>query len=86
VSLAGGLDVVLARARELAAAGDHRLACHLVEFAVLYDPASTEAHEVRAEVYAARSAQQVSSMARNILGHAAHASRHGKRDLAGSYD
>ena len=36
-------------------------------------------------MYAARSAEQVSSMARNILGHAAHASRQGKRDLAGDY-
>ena len=86
VTLAGGLERVLARARELAAAGDHRLACHLVEFAVLFDPSSTEAHEVRAEVYAERSGQQVSSMARNILGHAAHASRQHKRDLAGDYD
>ncbi|HWM18409.1 MAG TPA: alkyl sulfatase dimerization domain-containing protein [Ilumatobacteraceae bacterium] len=82
VELAGGLERVLTRARELAAAGDHRLACHLVEFAVLYEPASMEAHEARAEVYAARSVGQVSSMARNILGHAAHASRAGKRDLA----
>ena len=77
---------MLERARELAAAGDHRLACHLVEFAVLFEPGSAEAHQVRAEVYAARSEQQVSSMARNILGHAAHASRQGKRDLAGQYD
>ncbi len=83
VALAGGLERVLARARELAAAGDHRLACHLVEFAVLYEPGSAEAHEVRAEVYAARSGEQISSMARNILGHAAHASRAGRRDLAG---
>ena len=30
--------------------------------------------------------EQVSSMARNILGHAAHASRQGQRDLAGDYD
>ena len=85
VELAGGLERVLGRARELAAAGDHRLACHLVEFAVLYEPSSAEAHEVRAEVYAGRSQQQESSMARNILGHAAHASRQGKRDLAGDY-
>ena len=85
VTLAGGLENVLARARELAEAGDHRLACHLVEFAVLYEPGSTEAHQARAEVYDARSAQQESSMARNILGHAAHASRQGKRDLAGEY-
>jgi hypothetical protein len=58
------------------------MACHLVEFAVLYEPGSTEAHEVRAEVYGARSDVQTSSMARNILGHAAHASRRGRRDLA----
>jgi alkyl sulfatase BDS1-like metallo-beta-lactamase superfamily hydrolase len=83
VALAGGLERVLGRARELAAAGDHRLACHLVEFAVLVEPGSAEAHAVRAEVYDSRSAQQVSSMARNILGHAAHASRAGRRDLAG---
>jgi alkyl sulfatase BDS1-like metallo-beta-lactamase superfamily hydrolase len=86
VTLAGGLENVLSRARELAATGDLRLACHLVEFAVLFEPGSSEAHAVRAEVYAARSAEQVSSMARNILGHAAHASRQGKRDLAGDYD
>ena len=79
-------STVLARARELAEAGDLRLACHLVEFAVLFDPASAEAHEVRAEVYGARSAKQESSMARNILGHAAQASRQGKRDLAGRYE
>ena len=41
---------------------------------------------MRAEVYAARSAEQISSMARNILGHAAHASRQRRRDLAGRYD
>jgi alkyl sulfatase BDS1-like metallo-beta-lactamase superfamily hydrolase len=82
VTLAGGLETVLARARELAAAGNHRLACHLVEFAVLYEPGSTEAHQVRAEVYTERSQAQESSMARNILGHAAHASQRGRRDLA----
>jgi alkyl sulfatase BDS1-like metallo-beta-lactamase superfamily hydrolase len=86
VTLAGGLERVLDRARQLAAAGDHRLACHLVEFAVLFEPGSAEAHEVRAEVYAARSAEQVSSMARNILAHAAHASAQGRRDLAAEYE
>jgi alkyl sulfatase BDS1-like metallo-beta-lactamase superfamily hydrolase len=59
------------------------MACHLVEAAVLADPTSTEAHAVRAEVYDRRSAEQESSMARNILAHAAHASRAGRRDLAG---
>jgi hypothetical protein len=40
---------------------------------------------VRAEIYGARSKQQDSSMARNILNHAALASAEGKRDLAGEY-
>ena len=83
VDLAGGLDNVLARAAELQAAGELRLACHLVEFAVLAQPDSSEAHALRTSIYAARSATQVSSMARNILNHAALASAEGKRDMAG---
>jgi alkyl sulfatase BDS1-like metallo-beta-lactamase superfamily hydrolase len=86
VTLAGGLETVLQRARDLAAAGNLRMACHLVEFAVLHEPGSAEAHAVRAHVYAARSAEQVSSMARNILGHAARASEAGRRDLAATYE
>ena len=86
VTLAGGLEAVLRRARGLAAEGNLRMACHLVEFAVLHEPGSGEAHAVRAEVYAARSAEQVSSMARNILGHAARASEAGRRDLAATYE
>jgi len=86
VTLAGGLEAVLQRARDLAAAGNHRMACHLVEFAVLYEPSSAEAHAVRAEVYAARSTEQVSFMARNLLGHAARASAAGRRDLAAKYE
>jgi alkyl sulfatase BDS1-like metallo-beta-lactamase superfamily hydrolase len=95
VALAGGVDAVLARVRELQAAGDLRLACHLVEFAALAvpdaadaapaapDAAASAAHEVRADVYAARAGEQTSSMARNILNHAALASGQGRRDLAG---
>ena len=86
VALAGGLDTVLRRAAGLQREGDLRLACHLVEFAVLAEPGSAAAHELRAEVYDARAKLQVSSMARNIMGHAALASRQGKRDLAGDYD
>jgi glyoxylase-like metal-dependent hydrolase (beta-lactamase superfamily II) len=85
VALAGGVDAVLARARAIADDGDLRLACHLAEFAVLTEPASAEAHEVRAAVYERRAAEQESSMARNILRHAALASRQGRRDLAGDY-
>jgi alkyl sulfatase BDS1-like metallo-beta-lactamase superfamily hydrolase len=82
-TLAGGAMVLARRGVEVADAGDLRLACHLVEFAVLAEPRSTGVHEARAEIYAARSGEQVSSMARNILNHAALASRDGRRDLAG---
>jgi glyoxylase-like metal-dependent hydrolase (beta-lactamase superfamily II) len=85
VALAGGVDAVVARARALSTAGDHRMACHLIEFAVLAEPASALAHELRHEIYRERAALQSSSMARNILNHAAHASAQGKRDLAGDY-
>lgn len=80
VELAGGTDAVLAEARRLADGGDTRLACHLVEFAVLADPNSPSGHEARAEIYGRRAAEQESSMARNILNHAAQASRQLRRD------
>jgi hypothetical protein len=57
-----------------------------VEFAVIAQPASKAAHDLRAEIYSARSRLAVSSMERNILNHAALASREGKRDLAGDYE
>lgn len=85
IALGGGLDRVLDRVQELRAAGNLRLACHLVEYAVIAEPASKPAHALRAEVYAARAQLQESSMARNILNHAALASAQGKRDLAGDY-
>ncbi|MBF6600438.1 MAG: MBL fold metallo-hydrolase [Dehalococcoidia bacterium] len=86
VTLAGGLDRVLGRAAALAAEGNARLACHLVEFAVIAEPGSAEAHRTRATIYAARAQDEESSMSRNILNHAALASARGKRDLAGAYE
>jgi alkyl sulfatase BDS1-like metallo-beta-lactamase superfamily hydrolase len=85
VALAGGVDAVVERAHALAAAGDLRLACHLIEFAVLAEPSSSSAHLERAAIYGARSDAQESSMARNLLAHAARASGQGQRDLAGDY-
>lgn len=85
VALAGGADAVLARAEALAADGDHRMACHLVEYCALADPANADVWAVRGRIYRERSQQQTSTMARNILGHAATASEQGKRDLAGDY-
>jgi alkyl sulfatase BDS1-like metallo-beta-lactamase superfamily hydrolase len=83
VSLAGGVDNVLARATELQAQGELRLATHLIEMAVLAHPDSQSVHDLRASIYSERSATQVSSMARNILNHAALASGQMKRDMAG---
>ena len=85
VALAGGVDAVLARAAVLVEQGDPRLACHLVEYAALAAPDDPEVWTVRASVYRAHSDQHTSSMARNILGHAAQASEQHRRDLAGDY-
>jgi alkyl sulfatase BDS1-like metallo-beta-lactamase superfamily hydrolase len=85
VDLAGGVEPVLERAAKLQAEGNLRLACHLIEHAVLAMPDATAVHELRAEIYAARSKLEQSSMSRNILNHAALASKEGKRDLAGEY-
>ncbi len=85
VTLAGGVDAVLTRVQELQAAGDLRLACHLVEFAVIAEPGSSEAHALRRAIYEGRAALETSTMARNILTHAALASAQGKRDLASEH-
>ena len=69
----------------LKAEGNLRLACHAIEFVVLAAPDSQAAHALRADIYATRAALEVSSMGRNILHHAALASREGKRDLAGGW-
>jgi alkyl sulfatase BDS1-like metallo-beta-lactamase superfamily hydrolase len=84
VALAGGVTPILERARALSEQGRHALACHLVEAACHAAPDDAEVHEVRARVYRANSQSQTSSMARNILGHAALASDERRRDLASS--
>ena len=85
VELAGGVGAVIARANTLADDNNLRLACHLVEVAVLAEPTSVEAHAARTRIYEERAAGEESSMARNILRHAALASRSTKRDLAGDF-
>ena len=80
VSLAGGVARVLDRVRTLLEDGDIRLACHLVEQAVLAVPSDAHAHELRAQVYDAHAQRQTSQMARNIFRFAAASSREGKRD------
>jgi alkyl sulfatase BDS1-like metallo-beta-lactamase superfamily hydrolase len=70
-ALAGGVEALVARARELAAAADFRLACHLVEMAVGAAPDDAGAHGARAEIYAERRKRESSLMAKGIYGDAA---------------
>jgi alkyl sulfatase BDS1-like metallo-beta-lactamase superfamily hydrolase len=60
-----------ARAGQLAAEGDLRLACHLIETAVLADPENKNLHEIRAGIYQQRVKQETSLMAKGIFRHAA---------------
>lgn len=75
VRLAGGVAPLLERAGALLAAGDMRLASHLVDWAVAAEPDSKEAHAVRAAVYEARTAAESSTMSKGIFGDAARVSR-----------
>jgi alkyl sulfatase BDS1-like metallo-beta-lactamase superfamily hydrolase len=70
-SLAGGAPVLVARARVLAAASDFRLACQLIEMAVLAEPGSREVHGARFEIYRERRKAETSLMAKGIFGTAA---------------
>jgi alkyl sulfatase BDS1-like metallo-beta-lactamase superfamily hydrolase len=69
--LSGGPDVLARRATELAATGDFRLACQLVELAAQADPVSREIQGARADIYEGRRKVESSLMARGIYGFAA---------------
>ena len=74
-ALAGGAGALLRRARELAAAGDLRLACHLVDWAAAAEPESREAHAARAEIYEERSRRAPALMTKGVFNAAARESR-----------
>jgi alkyl sulfatase BDS1-like metallo-beta-lactamase superfamily hydrolase len=74
-SLTGGAGALTERATALAAAGDFRLACQLIELAVQADPADRAAQGVRADIYDARRKVESSLMAKGIYGWAARQSR-----------
>jgi alkyl sulfatase BDS1-like metallo-beta-lactamase superfamily hydrolase len=73
--LSGGADRLAARARELAAAGDLRLAGHLAQWAAAAAPDDRDVQRVRAEVFEARVAAEASTMSKGIFGAAARESR-----------
>jgi alkyl sulfatase BDS1-like metallo-beta-lactamase superfamily hydrolase len=52
--LAGGVEALVQRARELFDADDLPLACHIIEWAVQAAPKDATAHELRAEIYGRR--------------------------------
>ena len=62
-------------ARELADAGDLRLAGHVAQWAVDAAPDDPAVHRARAEVYERRVADATSTMAKGVFGWTARASR-----------
>jgi alkyl sulfatase BDS1-like metallo-beta-lactamase superfamily hydrolase len=70
-SLSGGVDALVTRAEALSQAEEFRLACHLIEMAVLAEPENRRAHGARAEIYARRRDRERSLMSRGIFGAAA---------------
>ncbi len=66
-ALAGGADALAARAVDLSAAGDHRLASQIIEFAVAAEPESATVHEARKAIYDARRKNETSLMAKGIF-------------------
>jgi len=64
--LAGGGEALIARATELSGAGDHRLACQIIEFAAAAEPESHAVHEARSQIYSARRGAETSLMAKGI--------------------
>jgi alkyl sulfatase BDS1-like metallo-beta-lactamase superfamily hydrolase len=71
VSLSGGLEHVLERAKSLLDSGNPRLAAHFVDWAVDAEPASREANAIRAAVYARLLESSTSTMSKGIYGAAA---------------
>jgi alkyl sulfatase BDS1-like metallo-beta-lactamase superfamily hydrolase len=70
-ALAGGAARIAARARELATAGDLRLAGHLAQVAAQADPDDAEIAGTKADVFRQRAAAEASTMAQGIFNAAA---------------
>jgi alkyl sulfatase BDS1-like metallo-beta-lactamase superfamily hydrolase len=66
-ALAGGVDALVRRARELAGAGKLELASHLVDWAAAAAPDNAAVHVARADVYDARAKGAAALMTRGIF-------------------
>ena len=73
--LAGGVDALAERARELGKSGELRLAAHLADWAVRAEPGNDGAHAVRAEIYEARAGRSRALMSKGVFNAAARESR-----------
>jgi len=67
-SLAGGSLKLALRAQEIAATGDSRPTCHLIEHAVTAASADTSKHTIRAQIYKPWVATETSLMSKGIFG------------------
>ena len=67
LTLAGGIDGLIARARALAAEGRLALAAHLIDWAVAAEPGHREAHAARAQIYEQRAEETRALMTRGIF-------------------
>ncbi len=70
-ALAGGVDALVARARDCADREELRVACELIELATQAEPDSRSAHRARAEIYGKRRKSELSLMAKGVYGDAA---------------
>ena len=70
-ALAGGADRLAARATELSTQGNHRLACHLADWAVLADEGNPQVQAAAGRVYLARAMVEPSTMAFGVFTNAA---------------
>ena len=65
--LAGGPEKLAARAEELAATGEYRLACQLAELAWLAAPDDARIRALRERIYTARAERETSLMAKGVF-------------------
>ena len=66
-SLAGGAENLAKRAQELSSEGEHRLACHLADWAFMADPDNETVKRTGKAVYEARYEVETSTMALGIF-------------------
>ena len=67
VDMAGGLDPLIAKARQLLTDGEFALACHLADWATQATPESTQAQELKRDAYAARVAAETYGMPKGFF-------------------